>query len=330
MKTYFRDNYLLMINGIVFILLLFGCSRNWDNPFDSNNKGNKVPSISSLTADPDTAGTNYISKLICTASDPDGDTLEFVWTSKSGSINGSGTSVNWISPNIGGTYYITCRVLDGNGGEAIDSVRITVEQNKSEWKDPGFELTQNFSSGPWEVGEARIYDPNYSTSSEWNISIQRSGGNPGQYVYIDDNPDIKTGIALVGQHIFIPEKIQLTNIDISIDAQRFCSISTDRAGGIGFVLIAPDEWDKLDKSVPENDMLYWKDTKKKWEKLVVDISGADWTSWTNVVLAKEDASSLLNVLNNNKGMDVVFAVYFRGVHFNSEYAKFDNFNVNIK
>ncbi len=66
-----------------------------------------------------------------------------------------------------------------------------------------------------------------------------------------------------------------------------------------------------------------------WEKVAVDISGADWFTWTNIVLSDEDALSLLDALNSNKEIDLVLAVYFYGAHYNMEYAKFDNFNVNI-
>jgi Bacterial Ig domain len=107
--------FLLMI-----VLLLTTCS---DNPTNNNNNN---PQILSLIANPDTISTSESSALTCNASDKDGDGLTFVWGTKSGSINGSGNNVAWLSPDILGTYYVTCKVLDGNGGEAFDSVRIAV------------------------------------------------------------------------------------------------------------------------------------------------------------------------------------------------------------
>lgn len=109
---------------ILIILLFTACSDN----STGNDDKNRDPEILSLASNPDTIETGEISVLTSNANDPDGDELTFVWESDSGSINGSGNSVNWLAPNVVGTYIVKCKVLDGNGGQDIDSVDIVVEQ----------------------------------------------------------------------------------------------------------------------------------------------------------------------------------------------------------
>ena len=55
-------------------------------------------------------------------SDPDGDTLTFVWTSSFGTVPGSTLTLS--VPN--GTHLFTLTVTDGHGGSASDSVVVTV------------------------------------------------------------------------------------------------------------------------------------------------------------------------------------------------------------
>jgi hypothetical protein len=62
------------------------------------------------------------------ASDPDNDTLNYVWNTNGGSIEGSGPEVRWKSTGVqNGTYTVTAHVEDGHGGTANCSTDITVE-----------------------------------------------------------------------------------------------------------------------------------------------------------------------------------------------------------
>ena len=109
---------------IIFILLFNDCSDN----STGNEEINHPPQIVSLIANPDTTETGATTAITCNASDSDGDNLTFVWDAAVGTINGSGSNVNWVAPNSVGTYYVRCKVQDGNGGEDADSVNIVVEQ----------------------------------------------------------------------------------------------------------------------------------------------------------------------------------------------------------
>ena len=60
----------------------------------------------------------------CSASDPDGDELSYVWSAPGGTITGEGAAVSWAAPEKSGTYTITVTVADGRGGQAAETIDI--------------------------------------------------------------------------------------------------------------------------------------------------------------------------------------------------------------
>lgn len=112
----------LKIGILSFCIFIFlRCSSSTD-PAPANNS----PTISSLTASPDSVEVNETSDISCIASDPDGDKLIYTWEASNGIVNGSGENVTWTAPNTSGTYSISCKVDDGNGGQDIESINIVV------------------------------------------------------------------------------------------------------------------------------------------------------------------------------------------------------------
>ncbi len=89
---------------------------------------NNSPAITSLTANPSTVNSGSSSIVTCIASDPDEDTLSYVWTKTGGTITGTGSQVKWTAPSSSGTYTITCVVSDGKGGTASKSVIVAITQ----------------------------------------------------------------------------------------------------------------------------------------------------------------------------------------------------------
>jgi hypothetical protein len=88
--------------------------------------GNSAPTISSLTADPDTVPPQGTSTITCDASDPDGDTLTYKWTEDGWVISASGSTLTWTAPDDEGTYTIGVTVKDGKGGTASEECEVVV------------------------------------------------------------------------------------------------------------------------------------------------------------------------------------------------------------
>jgi len=89
--------------------------------FDNHN-----PTITNIFADPSIIDIGETSQISCIATDLDGDSLTYIWTAPYGTINGTGSTVAWTAPLTVGHYYVWCAVNDGQGGQAIDTVGITV------------------------------------------------------------------------------------------------------------------------------------------------------------------------------------------------------------
>jgi hypothetical protein len=68
-------------------------------------------------------------EMACQANDPDGDSLQYEWSTGNGKIIGTGPRMMWVSPDTMGNYDVTARVYDGKGGEAKQTVSIRVLTN---------------------------------------------------------------------------------------------------------------------------------------------------------------------------------------------------------
>ena len=184
----------LFFIAIILISIFNACS---DNP-TGNEDINHPPQITSLVSNPDTIETGATSALTCNANDSDGDNLTFVWDTGSGAINGSGSSVNWVSPNTAGAYYVRCKVVDGNGGEDMDSIKIVVTAS---WKITSFpgDLYGNWfsdydGSWQWDISGSttiRTFNRFFTVHSTYGLSgaeyeykvITREGGRWYTFFY---------------------------------------------------------------------------------------------------------------------------------------------------
>lgn len=91
---------------------------------------NHRPVIISLAAEQEEVLPLGSSQIACNASDPDGDELSYNWSASGGEINGEGAMVTWTAPDSAGSYNVTVTVTDGQGGEVMKQVTITVRANK--------------------------------------------------------------------------------------------------------------------------------------------------------------------------------------------------------
>ncbi|HEX9759837.1 MAG TPA: PKD domain-containing protein, partial [Candidatus Acidoferrales bacterium] len=88
---------------------------------------NRPPTLS-CSADRSTVLVGERVRITATASDPDGDNLNYTWRTNGGQIVGSGTSVQLDTSGVApGRYAVTGRVEDGRGGANDCTVAVAVE-----------------------------------------------------------------------------------------------------------------------------------------------------------------------------------------------------------
>jgi hypothetical protein len=87
---------------------------------------NRPPYVTKLIANADWTTPSGTLQVICDASDPNNDELNYEWSSTAGNISGTGMIVNWISPQEVGIYHVTVVVNDGHGEEVTKSVILSV------------------------------------------------------------------------------------------------------------------------------------------------------------------------------------------------------------
>lgn len=123
-----------MVTGVLLSLLLTGCKvvpPEDNNPPETNPPAetvppsNETPVIHYISAEHEVLPSSEI-QIRCVATDADKDTLNYTWSASEGTISGEGSDISWTAPDAQGDYVITATVTDGNGGETIDSVTVTV------------------------------------------------------------------------------------------------------------------------------------------------------------------------------------------------------------
>ena len=94
------------------------------------NNINRAPDITSgPTVNPAVIREDGTSQVRVTATDPDGDTLSYLWSAQAGTITGGGATVTYNPPDVDieTIYTISVTVNDGRGGSDSGSVNITVQ-----------------------------------------------------------------------------------------------------------------------------------------------------------------------------------------------------------
>lgn len=90
---------------------------------------NQPPQISSLTPAQTQAYPSDMIEIQCNASDPDGDTISYEWSTTGGKFTGTGPTVSWVASEQYGDYTITVTVKDSKSGITQASVTMSVVQN---------------------------------------------------------------------------------------------------------------------------------------------------------------------------------------------------------
>jgi len=94
------------------------------------DKESQKPIIQTITANPQTIKTEDTTQLICIATDPDSEQLEYTWFSSNGSFpNGNtGNSILWKAPNEPGRNTVIA-VVNDDENVSEGSVSVDVEEN---------------------------------------------------------------------------------------------------------------------------------------------------------------------------------------------------------
>lgn len=88
---------------------------------------NSAPRINSLVAASTQVEPGQSTTLSVTATDADGDTLSYLWTTTAGTLaNATSAGSTWTAPTTEGPYTVNVNVTDGKGGQAGFSLVINV------------------------------------------------------------------------------------------------------------------------------------------------------------------------------------------------------------
>jgi hypothetical protein len=103
-------------------------------------------------------GTPVQFQLYCAASDPDGDTLFYSWSSETGTFKESGEYIIWTAPDTTGEYTVSVTARDGKGGEATETTVLTIETGPANHA-PSVTLIVSPDDRPEVTITDEIYDP---------------------------------------------------------------------------------------------------------------------------------------------------------------------------
>jgi hypothetical protein len=185
MKSFLRQRgYQIGLAALtIYMVLSSGCSLI-----------NNAPVIDSLTTERKAVIQAQSIPIVCLASDPDEDELDYQWLATEGSFSGEGADVIWTAPEEPGSYLISVKVMDGRGGESTMTLILEVLANRP----PVIESlnAKGSSINPDEpvAIECIASDPDgdelsyYWTASGGNIS----GESPLAIWMAPDDPDIYT------------------------------------------------------------------------------------------------------------------------------------------
>ena len=121
----FRYGHKWAILLIIVMLLSSACTLRPPPSPPTPAPPNQSPIIHYMTAQQQVLPSSS-SEIKCIATDPDTNTLVYSWSADQGIITGMGDSVTWTAPDMASDYAISVTVSDGKGGEATDSVTVSV------------------------------------------------------------------------------------------------------------------------------------------------------------------------------------------------------------
>lgn len=150
----------LSVAGVA-IALLIGCESSVTVPGGGGGgtAGNRPPVIGALTANPTsiTVTEGRPITLQGVASDPEGDTIAYNWTTTGGTLNSTtGQLVYWVPPTTPGTYVVSLLVTDSRGASTSGSLNIVVNEQGQAVVGPSAAPTPVPTPSPSPVNTYRV------------------------------------------------------------------------------------------------------------------------------------------------------------------------------
>ena len=122
----------IAVLALALAVLVWSCGDDDDN--NGTGSSNRPPVISALTANPDSMPQGNITTITVTASDPDGDDLDYLWEARDTWLTSIGAVLNSVEMHNccpitpPDSTWVISTVDDGHGGEARDSIMIWITQ----------------------------------------------------------------------------------------------------------------------------------------------------------------------------------------------------------
>jgi hypothetical protein len=108
--------------GLIAVLsiLASGCLVNTESGV------NKTLVISNFEASTMNVYPKGASEIKCVVTAPEGDTVQYTWSTDGGILTGDGPIVSWQAPNDYGDYHVMVTAKDNNGGSAQSILTLSV------------------------------------------------------------------------------------------------------------------------------------------------------------------------------------------------------------
>jgi len=164
LQSWLRPKYIISI-AIIAVAISTGCtvsSEPLPEPVPPPPEPVNKPPIINYVTGPQEVVPSYDAKIRCVASDLDGDTLTYSWSTDAGKITGTEDIVTWTSPPTTGKYTISVTVTDGNGGEATDSFSVSVVEKPNHAPTATLMVAPK-DKQPFEPGEEPVTVRRWST-----------------------------------------------------------------------------------------------------------------------------------------------------------------------
>jgi hypothetical protein len=234
-------------------------------------------------------------QLAANATDPDGDTLLYTYTTTGGRVTGDGANVSWDLAGVQpGTYTATVEVDDGCGCVAFSSTTVTIA-DCSDCIPPCPTLSISCPTDQVTAGSPATVsvnlsggDPNASVTYNWTVSAGTiSGGQGSPSITIDT-----TG--LEGQNV--TATVELGGLPPECDRTESCSFS------VAAVAIGPRKFD-------EYADLKFNDEKARLDNFAIQLQQEPGTQGYYVIFgscegeADQRSARAVDYLVNNRGID---------------------------